>query len=104
MLFVILAVFVLVCFGGTRKWTKKTAQNTAEMVRWTKLPEHLKAIEEVNNLPRHQRREIMRQAMIEAHGQVAAQWNHATVRAAFNGPAKVSLTRDGRAWQVRTSA
>jgi hypothetical protein len=101
MIVLIIVVFVLVCLGGTRKWTKKTAENTAEIVRWAKLPDHLRAIEEVNNLPRHQRREIMRQAMIEIHGEAARNWDHSRVRTAYNGPVRVSMTRDGRAWRVR---
>ena len=85
MIALIIVIFVLVCLGGTRKWTKKTAANTAEMVRWAKLPDRLKENEYINNLPRAQRREVMRRQMIELHGDVAQDWSHSTVRAAYNG-------------------
>jgi hypothetical protein len=79
-----IVVFVLMCLGGTRKHTKATAQNTAEIVRCAKLPSHLKELEYTNNLPRGERREIMRQKMLEIHGEDASKWSHEDVRAAYN--------------------
>ena len=80
----IIVVFVLVCIGGTGKHTKETAKNTAELVRWAKLPERLKECEYVNQLPRSQRRQIMRSKAIEVYGEDALTWSHDTVRAAYN--------------------
>jgi acyl-coenzyme A synthetase/AMP-(fatty) acid ligase len=77
-------VFALVCLSRTRKHTKATAQNTAEIVRWAKLPSHLKELEYTNNLPRTERRAIMRQKMLEIHGEDASKWSHEDVRSAYN--------------------
>ena len=55
-----------------------------ELVRWEKLPSHIKEMEYVNNLPRAERRVIMRRQMIEIHGEEVANWSHENVRSAYN--------------------
>jgi hypothetical protein len=84
MIAIIIGLVIIFCIVGTRKWTKKTAENTKELVRWEKLPSHIKEMEYVNNLPREERRVIMRRQMIEIHGEEVANWSHEDVRAAYN--------------------
>jgi hypothetical protein len=79
----LIVIFVLVCIGGARKHTKATAANTAELLRYAKLPPHMRHLEQVESMPREQRRAFMRQEMVSVHGPVALSWSHDQVRNAY---------------------